>query len=112
MKSCVPPVCYPADHHQVHDEVGNSVPVAHHDGVRCSQIRFPLNNRKRNILHVQHSLLQCCDGRTDRWTYCLLVELHEAGDDAVILQSTHQVNDAGEGELSKNCVGENAHEER
>lgn len=39
----------------------------------------------------------------DRWTYCLLVELHEAGDDAVILQSAHQVNDAGEGELSKNC---------
>lgn len=46
----VPPICYPADHHQVHDEVGNSVPVAHHDGVRCSQIRFPLNDSKQNIL--------------------------------------------------------------
>ena len=27
------PVCYPADHHQVHDEVNNPIPVAHHNGI-------------------------------------------------------------------------------
>lgn len=35
--------------------------------------------------------------------HCSSVELHEARDDAIILQGARQVNDAGEGKLRKNC---------
>lgn len=44
-----PPVCYPADHHQVHDEVGYSIPVTHHDGIGCSQIRLSLKHRHEGL---------------------------------------------------------------
>lgn len=39
-----PPVCYPADHHQVHDKVCYSIPIAHHDGICRSQIGLSLKH--------------------------------------------------------------------
>lgn len=56
-KTDYPPVCYPADHHQVHDQVCYSVPVAHHDGVRCPQIRLSLQHRQTSPSvhsHIHH----------------------------------------------------------
>lgn len=96
----------------------DSIPVAHHNGVGCSQIRLSLDDSKWNILRSDTASEYgiTSDNATDwlwpRWTYRLLVELHEAGDDAVVLQGTHQVNDTAEGELSKNCSAmKNAHKQ-
>lgn len=33
----------------------------------------------------------------------LSVEFHKAGDDAIVLQGTGQVNDTGKGKFSENC---------
>lgn len=40
-------------------------------------------------------------------TYRLLVKLHKARNNAIIFQSTCQVNDTCERKLSKNCGGKN-----
>lgn len=94
----------------------NSIPVAHHNGIGCSQVRFSLDDSKWNILWFDTASSygftsdNVADWLWERWTYRLLVELHEARDDAVVLQGTHQIDDTGEGELSKNCRAiKNAH---
>lgn len=50
-----PPVCYPVDHHQVHDEVGYAIPVTHRDAVRRPQVGLtlkPKHTLKHLMLHI------------------------------------------------------------